>query len=322
VLFSHSLAVTGIGSEMARGLIEARFGRFGVLLFFVHTSLVLMLSMRRSAGDHGWPMRFYIQRIFRIYPLSTLCVLTVLFFRIPPVLHSVFVPPSHWNLIANVALFQNLPNFTSLSGPLWSLPFEMQMYICLPVAFWSVRRYGRPGAYSLIALSLLIAIAEKALFPDGPWLSQFFPCFMGGVLAYAMLEKKPSLPAFAWPAFILTLAAGTSALDISPWLQWGACLFLGAVIPFFRDARPGPFSAIAHTIARFSYGIYLTHMPLRWLCFQHLRISTFARWPLYFSLVAILSISLYYLVEQPMTRLGKRLATAYLSDKHETPATA
>src|ERR1017187_9066946 len=51
-------------------------GIFGVLLFFVHTSLVLMYSMRRShLTGFALVKDFYIRRFFRIYPLSILAVL-------------------------------------------------------------------------------------------------------------------------------------------------------------------------------------------------------------------------------------------------------
>jgi peptidoglycan/LPS O-acetylase OafA/YrhL len=44
-------------------------GLFGVLLFFVHTSLVLMYSMQRShLTGIGLFKDFYIRRFFRIYP--------------------------------------------------------------------------------------------------------------------------------------------------------------------------------------------------------------------------------------------------------------
>ena len=47
-----------------------------MLLFFVHTSLVLMYSMQRSPLRGGALFRdFYIRRFFRIYPLSILTVL-------------------------------------------------------------------------------------------------------------------------------------------------------------------------------------------------------------------------------------------------------
>src|SRR4030088_2844768 len=52
-------------------------GLFGVLLFFVHTSLVLMYSMQRSPmAGFALVIAFYIRRFFRIYPLSILAVLT------------------------------------------------------------------------------------------------------------------------------------------------------------------------------------------------------------------------------------------------------
>ena len=40
-------------------------GRFGVLIFFVHTALVLMMSLERLGGDR-MVTRFYTQRFFRI----------------------------------------------------------------------------------------------------------------------------------------------------------------------------------------------------------------------------------------------------------------
>src|SRR5207247_7825315 len=58
-------------------------GLFGVLLFFVHTSLVLMHSMQRS-GLTGWALlrNFRIRRFFRIYPLSVVAVLTAVAFQL------------------------------------------------------------------------------------------------------------------------------------------------------------------------------------------------------------------------------------------------
>ena len=53
------------------GIVVADVGIFGVLLFFVHTSLVLMYSMQRS-GLTGFALmkNFHVRRFFRIYPLS------------------------------------------------------------------------------------------------------------------------------------------------------------------------------------------------------------------------------------------------------------
>lgn len=61
---------------------------FGVTLFFIHTSFVLMGSLARlelTGFTRPWrlALAFMIRRIFRIYPLSVLFVLLVPVFSIP-----------------------------------------------------------------------------------------------------------------------------------------------------------------------------------------------------------------------------------------------
>ena len=55
----------------------------GVLMFFIHTSLVLMMSLERL-GEVRTIQRFYVRRAFRIYPLAVLTVLIALLIRVPP----------------------------------------------------------------------------------------------------------------------------------------------------------------------------------------------------------------------------------------------
>jgi peptidoglycan/LPS O-acetylase OafA/YrhL len=61
-------------------------GLYGVLLFFIHTSLVLLDSLRRQAEktrDKGLFAGFVTRRVFRIYPASIAVVATVWLFRLP-----------------------------------------------------------------------------------------------------------------------------------------------------------------------------------------------------------------------------------------------
>src|SRR5215475_12688960 len=55
-------------------------GWFGVLLFFVHTTLVLMESLERQQEGIFGP--FYLRRFFRIYPLSIFAVAVVCWFHL------------------------------------------------------------------------------------------------------------------------------------------------------------------------------------------------------------------------------------------------
>src|SRR5579883_991999 len=52
------------------------FGLVGVMLFFVHTTLVLMFSLERQRAISGSALffLFLIRRCFRIYPLAVLVV--------------------------------------------------------------------------------------------------------------------------------------------------------------------------------------------------------------------------------------------------------
>ena len=312
VLSSHLAPFMGFGTPEVRTFWGLGLGRFGVLIFFVHTALVLMLSMERSSLAPQWTSSFYIQRIFRIYPLSIVCLIVVLACRVPngdlSDLHTVFAWPSLSALLLNLALVQNFVAGSSISSPMWSLPFEIQMYLLLPGVFWFIRREGRNGIAMLVSASLIIAVAEKALFPSGPWLTHYFPCFMAGVLAYAIVNRKRLFPGAAWPFAILATGVAFCWSGLSPLAQWGACLALGIMIPLFRDIGSGVAAKAASLVARYSYGIYLSHLPLEWLCFRKLQMPIWSRWTLYVALVSIVPVALYHFLEAPMIRMGRRVS--------------
>jgi len=152
----------------------------GVILFFVHTALVLMFSLERLSGDGPKRLvaRFYIRRAFRIYPLSAVTVLTVFAFRTSRGVH--------WRhpvklLVSNLLLTQNIVHAGLISDPLWSLPFEVQMYLLLPFVFFLLRlpplaRLGIAGLIYAIALSLARVLP----------ITRYFPCFLDGVVAYVL----------------------------------------------------------------------------------------------------------------------------------------
>src|SRR6266851_923098 len=314
VLFAHSTAVMTFGSDALRSTVEVRIGRFGVLLFFVHTALVLMMSMQRNSSIS----RFYIQRIFRIYPLSLFLVAMVLIFHIPPSPPKTCAWPHPTRIVENVLLVQNfvLPvdysvalviANNSLSSPMWSLPFEIQMYALLPAVFCFVRKHGKDGAVVLLVASIVMAVVERSLFPTRSWLMEFFPCFIAGALAFSMLDRKPRLSGSLWPFAICAVAVACFALGMSSIAQWGACIMIGASIPFFREMEDGYVSRAAFIVAKYSYGIYLVHVPLRWLFFDHIHLSTSLSWTAFLFSVPALSVLLYHAIEAPMIQRGRRI---------------
>ena len=113
------------------------FGMLGVMLFFVHTTLVLMFSLeRQSAGSSASLfVPFMIRRCFRIYPLAILLVTFTFLFHIPSDLQFGrfnMLHQSAGNFLANLLLIQNVTRQKANPGILWSLPLELQMYLVLP----------------------------------------------------------------------------------------------------------------------------------------------------------------------------------------------
>lgn len=111
VLLNHVLRIWGLKhgilsfhDEFARCL-----GRLGVLLFFVHTSLVLSFSLERI-GSRGWQLfrTFLVRRAFRLYPLSIVCILVIFAFQIPSMPYRRFVPYSWGGWLSNLALTTDL----------------------------------------------------------------------------------------------------------------------------------------------------------------------------------------------------------------------
>ena len=189
----------------------AALGHLGVLLFFVHTALVLMMSMERLRLS-GWRLyrTFMIRRIFRIYPLSTLAVVGL---ALAPVARDGWGFQWGWPgwgaLASNVLLVQNLTGHGSTLGVLWSLPFEVQMYALLPPLFLWLRRVGsvRAAAWGWVAAAA-VAMAEYALRggvnPEVGLLTRYFPCFLGGLIAWQGLMRRhlalPESPRLGnWP---------------------------------------------------------------------------------------------------------------------------
>ena len=287
-------------------------GRLGVLFFFVHTTLVLMFSLERlQAKYHGAALflAFWVRRIFRIYPLSIVIVLVVFLGRLP-VEH---LPPGGfasdriWTgaVVANLLLMQNLTQAPSMPAPLWSLPYEMQMYVLLPFLYLLVRRMKSVRfAVLLWILSIPLAYIEPRL---SPWFSllKVFPYFLPGLIAYRLWGRwRSPWRSFAWPVVLVALAIVTS-LWYRDEVGWLACLLLGLIVPRFAALQTSWLRRASHEIAKYSYSIYLVHVICLWLAFSKLQaLGHAAGWLVFALTMVLLPMALYHAVEAPMIRAG------------------
>jgi peptidoglycan/LPS O-acetylase OafA/YrhL len=330
VVFGHLTFFRGITAVGPFNLYE--MGGLGVRLFFVHTCFVLMLSLQRQWKKQGGLRlfaEFMIRRIFRIYPLSVTTVLLVLMFR-PPMAelqpwHFLGTTPRWTTILSNLLLVQRIgPGQTpSILGPMWSLPYEMAMYPLLPWLFlflYSERSIGRVAAVWLVSIASALALLLYPPHAANNVFLLFIPCFLPGVIAYQLQRvKRPKLPAILWMTLVLVipmlyLHRYNPNFSMEGWIKsWLVCLALGLGIPFFTQISVRWIAMPSYLIAKYSYGIYLTHFFSIWFAFEYLRnaLPLVARLAVFLVLAAGLPVFFYHLLEEPMVQLGKRVGKRF-----------
>lgn len=316
VLFHHGLEAVGLrASPLVKAWGLDSVGKFGVQLFFIHTSLVLMMSLARlETTGPALFRRFYVRRMFRIYPLSMLTVILVLLFHVP----SYFGLEYHWPgttvVLSNLFLVQNVVGRFSVTLPLWSLPFEVQMYLLLPILYLIGKKLRNPLAMVFLGLVLWQVEKRLSLMLGYPRLMDYAPWFFLGIAAY--FHNRPArLPAYG---FCIGLAGIVGAHLVcariigdlrAGWAEWVVCLGFALLLPLFRDLTWTPIKVVAQTIAKYSYGIYVAHLTIMLFVFRQ-----FPGLPavVLFAIFTILLVPVAYLlfrfVEEPFIRMGGRVA--------------
>lgn len=299
-------------------------GRVGVLIFFVHTALVLMGSLERSGGTRaGWIFRFYVRRAWRIYPLAIAAIIMALALHVSPHLVVMGYPPPEFSardeatVLSNMLLVQNLFQKPNILGVLWTLPIEVQMYLALPLCFVVARRSVR-AVLLLVLAGMAVALASRWVMPATTlWrlnMLAFVPCFLAGVLAYALLRRSvaprfsPRNTLLAFAALILAFFLVAHARYESLALQWMFCLTLGTVIAHGREIAASALSRVAHVIAKYSYGVYLLHQIALWIALVKFgAMPHVVQWMLFAVVMVALPWGAFHLIERPGIVIGQRI---------------
>jgi peptidoglycan/LPS O-acetylase OafA/YrhL len=332
-------------SHVARALIPvvlvAHAGWIGVQLFFVLSGFLItgnLIDSRRAANYYS---AFYARRVLRIFPLY-FTALAVGLLMIPTLVH---LPPDieatfqnqgwYWTFLCNwsepydkgVAIF---PHF-------WSLSVEEQFYLLWPFV---VHRLAERRIVMLCAalavLALVIRIVLVAAGSPPPMAYMFTFCRMDalalGAAAAALVRMPDSL---AWlRAHRRKLLAGslglgvvgallTNQFAVYDWtsLTYGqsmlavsfALLVLYVVMP--ADGRRRWFtsllsSAPMRSIGRYSFAMYVLHLPLALLIAPE-RFAALGLWALgaYVLTIAVLSYlsaaASYHLLEKHFLRMKR-----------------
>jgi peptidoglycan/LPS O-acetylase OafA/YrhL len=330
----RAVAVMAVFFDHLSGSLHNRsfgsLGRFGVILFFVHTSFVLMASLGRlDRPDESAPSlaaAFWIRRFFRIYPLSVLFVLLVPIFHIPSDPGLTYSWIGIKDFISNLALVQNLTYSSDILSPLWSLPLEVQMYLLLPFAYFAIRGDRRFRSLALWGLSVVLALAVPRI-SERLNVFMYAPCFTSGIVAYDLQRSQPwrwKLPAWIWPIGVLVTIAvfgphDNVSLPSKIVRAWLLSLLLAVLFANVREGRSNWMHRIFHWIAEHSYGIYLSHIVVFWIVLY--RMALFPQWLRIAALItgAIgMPALLYVPIEKPLILTGAHIARRLLRRPAET----
>lgn len=299
-------------------------GQLGVLIFFVHTSLVLMWSLERtSTQGQRLIAPFYSRRVFRIYPLSMTCVLFAYFFD------AQWSPVNFWQnftLTQYVLFHGHKVLIPPTVAPLWTLPLEIEMYVALPLLFLLLRCRPVKLLVAIWGASIVAAYTLPRL-GDAFTIFKYVPCFLGGVMAWRLIRVRDTrrLPGWLWPAAIAAVSCVWMRANerYLPLFIAVLGMSLGLAIPLFHEIQSKAIRTASQVVARYSYGIYLCHFPImlyvmdsdrhHWFKFiPTMPTISHYRGPIHPLLVVLLtgavSFVLYHGIEEPGIRLGRRVA--------------
>jgi peptidoglycan/LPS O-acetylase OafA/YrhL len=303
-------------------------GRLGVVIFFVHSGIVNLSSIERHARMHGERRLFWAfmaRRCLRIYPLSVF-VVSVIYLTHIPVAHVNNWITSGGNhpraeLIPSLLLIQNFVQFDQILEPLWSLPYEIQMYCLFPMIFLALRHFK--SAKVLVFAWALLASVEHVISPHIakhgnpghifalPDMLFYFLWFLAGLYAYKEMQtSKRVLPFWVLPAVLAFLGlACTLSYDHNKFMFLSLCL--GLALPHIQSCEIARLNGASGWVAKYSYGIYLLHDPSIWLAFVRFSHAPFVVRVFLFVLATFGgSVLLYHALEHPMILIGNRLAAA------------
>jgi peptidoglycan/LPS O-acetylase OafA/YrhL len=280
------------------------FGGNGVYFFFVLSGFLItyLLCAERTRFNTIAVRKFYLRRILRIWPLYF--ILVIFGFFILPQFHffDLFYKSFSGNFSANLLLYIFiLPNLAfSLYPPvphighLWSIGVEEQFYIVWPL----IVKYSRSVLKTIIVLMCAYLLFKAALLlmpapvAQQKWFRSLrlfvgmskFECMMTGALGGVILHSQmQNILAVIYNKFVLALS-----LILMPVLGFLSgyptslqnimhipLSFIFLVIIMNIATNPQSFikvnSSFLNTLGRMSYGIYMYHFVIVFICVKSLK---------------------------------------------------
>jgi peptidoglycan/LPS O-acetylase OafA/YrhL len=313
VIITHILVASSLRTAFTINLVGNGYGELDVDIFFVISGFVITRSLLYEYSIYSSISiyAFYIRRTFRIVPPLIIYVITIFLLSRLGILDA-----EASKIIRGLTFSCNFPPPISggcggyVGAHLWSLSFEEQFYLVLPVLLILLIR----NINILTAIILLLPVATLAAkaggaAPIGHYLNSFI--FLGAGVLVSLHSRRVQEVIFRLPNYCFLIAAFIILVEenFSDTRLGSAFKVLTAapliVLLLWKSAdintvRRFLTSRLVVTLGRASYGIYL---------WQQLATNAFnsATWLFYLCSVfccIFLSLILYRWVELPLIKFG------------------
>ncbi|MCK9685887.1 acyltransferase family protein [Scleromatobacter humisilvae] len=303
-------------------------GGFGVTLFFFVSGFIITRMMLSQSFGGGHLKAFYVRRVFRLAP-----ALMVFLLVSGIVMSSLGDPIPARDFVATLCYYANYHQFTNFGhvlSPLvitWSLAVEEHFYFIFPVLLILTRRRLVTALTSTILAILVWRLvlvygfhaptARTYVATDTRLDSIAFGCLLSVMIdvRHRLLPALASRGALWASGILLLLSFAIRRDDFRETFRYtlhGLALMPIFCKLFWQEAPLQPLraileSAVARYVGNVSYSLYLYHFLALSVATALLPDGAFMKACTFVSAFALASVS-YYLVENPVRRLGSRLA--------------
>lgn len=239
-------------------------GGMGVDIFFVLSGFLMVYTQNDSKG----PIRFFCDRVRRIYPIYIIVSIPLILSTVPVI--------QHYNFVANFLLLPEINDYRArmANSPTWTLVYEMIFYVMFSFTLiFSRKKSVAAILVSTIIVACIVASDSIGLNSDRRgWVNLGFILqdplmlnFAAGCLYAIVYPKIRDLVSINTPVFyistFLLLYAGLFSLSGNPRIiSFGIPAFLIIVIATLSQNGKGRISDFMHLIGDASYSIYISHI--------------------------------------------------------------
>ncbi len=345
MVMSHHFNIFAQGNSVER-LLTATFqtGWAGVDLFFVLSGYLITGILLDSRNHARYFRNFYIRRSLRILPLYYSVVLLT-FYILPQISGPLARTLSHtegsigWYIfyLSNVAMSHGNHFGYGMLNVTWSLAVEEQFYLMWPLVVYALPQ-RRLMSFCLVLTIVSPLLRVWLVSQSFSWVTVYTLAFcrldalaIGALVAIAMRSEFPihrveniarGVLVLSVLGLMLTVTMNQSTHPASsPWMRtlgfssfaglFGAVLILILSPSRWRPVCSGLSSPLLMIFGKYSYGLYLIHVPVRNVLVHYVPelssnpslLSQIAFWAISTSLSLMMAIAVWHLIERPFLNL-------------------